>query len=144
MQSMKGFTTKLQLRIDWSELDVFGHVNNLEIIKYVQSARVNYLESVGLMQMQSEAKMGPILASVGCQFRKPLFFPGFVTVYSKVDYVKNTSFRIHHEVYNEKDELAAEAHDIIVFYDFVKNVKRTIPDDIRGRIEKLESIQMTQ
>jgi acyl-CoA thioester hydrolase len=141
---MTCFTTKLQLRIDWSELDVFGHVNNLEIMKYVQSARVNYLELVGLMQMQSEAKMGPILASVGCQFRKPLFFPGYVTVFSRVEYVKNTSFRIHHEVYNENDELAAEAHDIIVFYDFVKNVKRTIPDDVRVRIENLERDRIEQ
>lgn len=141
---MKGFTTKLQLRIDWSELDIFGHVNNLEIMKYVQSARVNYLESVGLMQMQSEAKMGPILASIGCQFRKPLYFPGYVTVFSRVEYVKNTSFRIHHEVYNEHDELAAEAHDIIVFYDFVKNVKRTIPDDVRERIQNLECARIDQ
>jgi acyl-CoA thioester hydrolase len=94
--------------------------------------------------MQSEAKMGPILASVGCQFRKPLFFPGYVTVFSRVEYVKNTSFRIHHEVYNENDELAAEAHDIIVFYDFVKNVKRTIPDDVRVRIENLERDRIEQ
>jgi acyl-CoA thioester hydrolase len=128
---MNDFSMKLQLRIDWSELDVFGHVNNLEIMKYVQAARVNYLESVGLMQLQSEMNIGPILASIQTQFRKPLYYPGHVTVYSRVEYVKTSSFKIHHEVYNDKNELAAEAQDIIVYYDFKKNHKLPIPNDLR-------------
>ncbi len=51
---MNGFSVKLDLRIDWSEIDLFGHVNNLAILKYVQAARVNYLELIDLMQLQSE------------------------------------------------------------------------------------------
>lgn len=136
---MKNFPSKLTLRIDWSEIDLFGHVNNLAILKYVQAARVNYLEAIGLMQSQSEAKIGPILASTGCQFRKPLFYPGQVTVYSKVNYIKNTSFRFQHLIYNEQNEIAAEAYDIIVFYDFIKNVKATIPNELKSKFESLEN-----
>lgn len=93
------------------------------------------------MQSQSENKTGPILATINCQFRKPLFYPGKVAVYSKVDEIKNTSFRIHHEIYNDKNEIAAVAQDIIVFFDFCKNSKLTIPDDLRGKIEKLENVK---
>jgi acyl-CoA thioester hydrolase len=136
---MKDSSVKLELRIDWSEIDLFGHVNNLAILKYVQAARVNYLELVDMMRLQTEKKMGPILASTNCQFRKPLFYPGTVTAYSRVDSIKNTSFRITHLIYNEKNELAAEAHDIIVFYDFTKNTKLAIPETIRRKIEALEN-----
>jgi hypothetical protein len=45
---MKRSPAKIALRIDWSELDAFGHVNNLAIMKYVQSARIRCLEAVGL------------------------------------------------------------------------------------------------
>jgi len=135
---MNESSMKLELRIDWSELDVFGHVNNLEIMKYVQAARVNYLEKVGLMQLQSEKNIGPILASIHTQFRKPLFYPGQVTVYSGVDYIKTSSFKIHHEIYNDNNELAAEAQDIIVFYDFNRNHKLSIPEELRKKIELLE------
>ncbi len=90
---MDDFSLQLQLRIDWSEIDLFGHVNNLAILKYIQSARVNYLEQIGLMQMQAEEKNWPVLASLTSQFRKPLFYPGQVTVHSKVDLIKNTSFQ---------------------------------------------------
>jgi acyl-CoA thioester hydrolase len=136
---MNDSSIKLELRIDWSEIDLFGHVNNLAIMKYVQAARVNYLELIDLMQLQTEKKIGPILASTNCQFRKPLFYPGQVTVYSRVDSIKNTSFRIQHRMYNDKHEVSAEAHDIIVFYDFNKNTKLPIPEAIRRKIESLES-----
>ncbi len=131
---MKGHSTKLELRIDWSEIDLFGHVNNLAIMKYVQAARVRCLESIGLMQSQMEQKTGPILASISCRFRKPLFYPGRVSVYSKVDEIKNTSFRIQYEIYDEQNEIAAEAQDIIVLYDFVKGTKLAIPDDLRKKL----------
>jgi acyl-CoA thioesterase FadM len=52
---MQGLPLKLELRIDWSDIDLFGHINNLAILRYVQAARVNYLEIIGLMQSQAEA-----------------------------------------------------------------------------------------
>ncbi len=136
---MKGHSAKLELRIDWSEIDLFGHVNNLAILKYVQAARVSYLESVGLMQSQREDKTGPILASISCRFRKPLFYPGKVTVHSKVGEIKNTSFTIQHEVHDDESEIAAEAQDIIVLYDFVKGTKLAIPGRLRDKLSNPHS-----
>lgn len=104
-------------------------------MKYVQAARVKMLEKLHLMQLQSEQKKGPILASVECQFLKPLFYPGQVTIYSNIDLIKNTSFKIHHIIYNENNEVAAQADDIIVYYDFIKNKKLHIDDELRGRLE---------
>ncbi len=130
---------KLELRIDWSEIDLFGHVNNLAIFKYVQAARVNYMEIIGLMQMQTEIKMGPILASATCQFRKPLFYPGQVIIYSKVDTIKSTSFHLQHEIKNDDGEIVAEAHDIIVMYDFERKHKLNIPEEIKSRITALNN-----
>jgi len=135
---MKETNVKLELRIDWSEIDAFGHVNNLSILKYIQAARVNYLEIIGLMQMQTTIKIGPILASTACQFRKPLFYPGQITVYTNVNDVKNSSFHVQHQIINDKKELVAEAQDIIVFYDFNKNTKLTISDEIKEKIAELE------
>ncbi len=138
---MENFSLKLELRIDWSEIDLFGHVNNLSILQYIQSARVNYMEAIGLMPLNSEIKTGPILASTTCQFRKILFYPGNITVYSKVDLIKNTSFRILHEIRNDQDEISAEAHDIIVLYNFDKNSKLLISDQIKKKIEDLGNRQ---
>ncbi len=129
----------LELRIDWDDIDLFGHINNLAILGYVQTARVNYLEAIGLMQSQAQEKVGPILAATSCQFRKPLFYPGKVTVCSRAEEIKNTSFRIRHTVRNDKSETVAEAEDILVLFDFRKQAKLAIPNALREKIRKLHS-----
>ena len=135
---MDHFPVKLPLRIDWSEMDLFGHVNNVSYFKYIQASRVNYWEISLLTSVFDEQKIGPILLSTGCQFIKPLFYPGNIVVESRVEFIKNTSFGIHHRILNDKDEIAAEAHDVIVTYDFSKNEKVLISDHFRSAVERIE------
>ena len=133
------FPVKLKLRIDWGEVDIFGHVNNVSIFKYIQAARIKYIEKTGLTEMYKESKIGPTLASCKCEFRKPLFYPGQITIRTRVDSVKNTSFCIYHQILDDKNQVSAEAQDIIVVFDFDRNKKTQIPQKVRRRIEKLEN-----
>lgn len=135
---MEHYAVKLYLRIDWSELDLFGHVNNVAYMKYVQASRVNYWEKIGLTKMYEETKRGPMLASTSCRFRKPLFYPGNITVEARVSFIKNTSFGIQHRIINEQNETVAEAEDVIVMFDFNANEKVLFPDELRKRVEELE------
>jgi acyl-CoA thioester hydrolase len=136
---MDNYPVKLNLRIDWSEMDLFGHVNNVAYFKYIQASRVNYWESIGLVRIFEENKIGPILLSASCQFRKPLRYPGNIVIQARMDFIKNTSFGIHHQVLNEQNEIAAEAQDVIVMYDFNKNSKVPFPDGYRRVVEKMEN-----
>ena len=138
METEHEFPVSLELRIDWSELDIFNHVNNVMYFKYIQAARVNYWETIGLGGMISEDGIGPMLASTGCQFRKPLFYPGKVTIRSRIEFIKTTSFGIHHVLVNEKDEIVAEAHDVVVMYNFKKAEKTPFPESLKLKVEQLE------
>lgn len=133
---MEGYSTELVLRIDWSEMDLFGHVNNVAFFKYVQAARVNYWELVGINPMHKDQSVGPILASASCKFKKPLHFPGTIVIKTKLVFIKTTSFSLHHVIFNADNEIAAEAEDIIVMYDFKKNEKAGIPGSIKKRMEE--------
>jgi len=132
------FPVKLRLRIDWSELDYFGHVNNVSFFKYIQSARVNYWDNIGLTKFHIETNKGPLLASCKCDFKQVLHYPGDITIISRVDFIKNTSFSICHRILNNKGEIAAEAQDIMVMFDFEKNEKIPFPIELKTKIEKLE------
>lgn len=57
------FPVKLPLRIDWSELDLFGHVNNVAYFKYIQASRVNYWELSGLAASFTGSRLGTVLLS---------------------------------------------------------------------------------
>ena len=123
---------ELRLRIDWSEQDLFGHINNVAFMKYVQASRVNYWEQVGIPSTKSS---GVMLVSTSCQFKKPLFYPGDVRIEASVNFIKNTSFGFHHIIYNSSDEVIAEADDVMVLYDFDKNENVVIPDNIRKQLD---------
>ena len=135
---MHKFPVKISLRIDWSEMDLFGHVNNVSYFKYIQAARVHYWEVSKLAELFQNHKIGPILLSTGCQFIKPLFYPDKILVESRIEFIKTTSFGIHHQILNGNEEIAAEAHDVIVTYDFKKNEKIAIPDSFRNAVFVLE------
>ncbi|GAA4275354.1 acyl-CoA thioesterase [Aquimarina mytili] len=125
------FKLSLKLRIDWSEMDTYQHVNNVNFMKYMQSARVQFWEVTGLSKLYTETKKGPMLVSTKCDFKHPLFFPGNVLIKTKVDYIKNSSFGLHHKLYNDKGILCAEGYDVAVCFDF--NIDKTfkITDNLR-------------
>jgi acyl-CoA thioester hydrolase len=119
-------------------MDLFGHINNVAYFKYVQASRVNYWELTGLAASFSETKIGPILLSTACQFLKPLYYPGDIVVEARIEFMKTTSFGIHHRIINAEGNVAAEAHDVIVNYDFNKNEKTPISEAFKTAAEQIE------
>lgn len=132
------FYVELKLRIDWSEMDMFAHVNNVMFMKYVQASRVNYWEQCGLSVWYHQDKIGPMLLSTSCHFKKPLFYPGFVLVQARMEYIKQSSFSLHHRLVNDAGEVVAEAADVMVLYDFKTEKKVNVPREIRDAVAEIE------
>ncbi len=129
-------TLTLRLRIDWSELDAFGHVNNVVFYRYIQSARVQFWEQIGLYNLYYKEKIAPLLVSATIDFKKPLEYPGDVIIRYKPAFVKNTSFGLEYNILNNQNETTATGRDAMVLFDFNKNEKLTIPDWLRKAIVK--------
>lgn len=123
--------TNISLRIDWSELDLFGHVNNVTFHKYAQTARLNFVDAIGLMKLHKTQNIGFMVAETNCQFKKELLFPGNIHIQTKVDFAKNTSFALVHTMIDDNGEIIAIAKDVLVVFDFIKKEKCLIPDEIK-------------
>lgn len=132
------FPAELKLRLDWSELDLFGHINNVSYFKYLQASRLNYWEQLGLANWFKDHGIGPILASTRCEFRKPLNYPGTATIRVSVVEMRNTSFSLYHQIIDDSSDLAAEGFDVVVLFDYRKNEKFLLPDDLRRQVEAAE------
>jgi acyl-CoA thioester hydrolase len=126
---------ELEIKLDWSEMDLFGHINNVAYFKYAQSARVNYLEEVGINTADPENKHSFAVANSSCQFKAPLFFPGAIKVITTTDWIKNTSLQLSHKLYDQKNELAAEITDVLVLFDYATQKKLLISDEIKSKIQ---------
>lgn len=136
---MKDTSTTLKLRIDWSELDLFGHVNNVVFYRYIQSARVRFWEQIGLYELFERNKIAPLLASASIDFKKPLKYPGTAIIQYEPAFVKNTSFGLGYTILNEQNDTVALGKDIMVLFDFSENSKLVISDNLRENIDKLKS-----
>jgi acyl-CoA thioester hydrolase len=134
----ENYNTKLNLRIDWAELDLFGHINNVAFFKYVQAARVNYCELIGLTSLLDQTKHSFMVASSQCQYKKPLHYPGELTVFCKMDWIKNTSFQLAYQLVDSQKNLVAEAQDVLVVFDHFKKEKVTISVELKQSIERIE------
>ena len=136
-----GYNTQLALRIDWADLDLFGHVNNVAFFKYIQAARLNYCEQVGLTSLNERGKLSFMVASSHCNFKKPLLYPGNIAIFTRVEWIKNTSLQLAYRLLNDAGELCAEAEDVLVIFDYEQNTKVTIPQSLKDNIEKIETKQ---
>jgi acyl-CoA thioester hydrolase len=138
---MSALTTQLTLRIDWSEMDLYGHVNNVSFFKYIQAARVNFWEEAGINQLHRNSNIGPTLASVNCRFLHSLYFPGEVIIHTHVEWIKTSSFQLIHKLFNTAGEQVARAEDIVVLFDYNTQQKTEVPETIRTAIQPEEKEQ---
>lgn len=133
-----GINTEIKLRVDWADLDLFGHVNNVAFFRYVQAARVSFCESIGLSSVDPLANPGFMVASSACQFRSPLRYPSEIKLRLHVAWIKNTSFQLEYAIEDSRGQVVAEAADVIVVYDHCEKHKLDIPADVRRVLEMVE------
>lgn len=133
---LETYKLALQLRIDWSDLDMYKHVNNISFMRYMQSGRVNFWEASGIYQMYEESNIGTMLVSTHCDFKKSLYYPGKAIVKTKIDFIKNSSFGLKHLILDEVNEVCAEGKDVVVCYDFDKDKSCRIPEALREKLAK--------
>ena len=125
-------------RIDWSDLDLLGHVNNIAFSRFIQAARVEYCSRVGL-EVYSGMTTGPILAASRVQFLSQLFFPGNVRILTRCRKAGSTSIVMEHALFSDNGTLCALAEDVVVRYDFAAKTKIPLGDAIREKIVTYEA-----
>jgi len=124
-------------RIDWSDLDLLGHVNNIAFSRFFQAARVEFCAHVGL-EVYPGMKAGPILAASRVQFAAQLFFPGGVRILTRCKKAGNTSIVLEHALLDDGGTLCAFSEDVVVRFDFAAKTKIPL-GEIREKIASYES-----
>jgi acyl-CoA thioester hydrolase len=138
-ESLSGFPVVITVPVLWGDQDAFGHVNNLVYLRWCETARVEYLDRVGLWVPLPPEGVGPILASVSCDYKRPLNYPGTVHVGARVTRIGNSSFKMEHVVVShDLGTVAATADSTLVLLDYGRNKTVPVPAEARKRIGDLE------
>ncbi|KAL7914056.1 Thioesterase/thiol ester dehydrase-isomerase [Trichoderma velutinum] len=118
--------------VQWGDMDMMGHVNNVIYNRLAESGRVNWTRNLAQFSdpkyqqewfdLMSPKSIGLILASIRTDFKFPMTFPDRVTVLHKlVTKPDNSSDRFYLEavMYSEQQRRpAAKCFEDIVVYDY--------------------------
>lgn len=137
---LPGFPVTVELPVQWGEMDAYDHVNNVMFFRYFESARVRYLERCGFTASYREHRVGAILHSTSCRFRRPLVYPDRVTVGARVTEMESDRFAMEYHVYSHDQEaLAGEGTGVVVSFDYEERAKAPLPDSVRRGVRELET-----
>lgn len=135
---LDGFPVIVQLPVQWGEMDAYGHVNNAVLFRYFETARIAFLERCGFLEAYERDKIGAILHSTDCRFRRALRYPDTVLVGGRALDVSEDRFTMGYRVVSlEHDEVVAEGAGVVVSYDYVRKAKTALPEEVRRRIAGL-------
>ena len=137
---LEDYPVVIEVPVAWGEMDSLQHVNNIVYFRYFESARMAYFKEIDIWGYMGETGVGPILASTECKFRIPLSYPDTVSVGTRITNVGEDRFVMQYLVASHRHgRTAAEGSGVIVTYDYREKRKAPLPQEIRARIEALES-----
>jgi acyl-CoA thioester hydrolase len=137
--ALAGFPVVITLPVQWGDQDAFLHVNNTVYLRWFESARIAYTGRIGLSDLMATEKVGPILASITCHYRRPIVFPETVHVGARITRIGRTSLTMEHTIVLESTgEVAAEGDSVLVVFDYQAGRPHPVPEPIRRAIQALE------
>src|SRR5262249_12907326 len=98
-----------------------------------------YSMKVGLSGLMRERNVGPILASMTCDYRIPLTFPDTVHVGTRITRIGRSSMAMEQVLVSVAARaIAAEGRSTLVVYDYNAAAPVPVPDSIRAALAELE------
>jgi len=125
--------------VQWGDQDAFGHVNNTIYLRWFESGRVAYFDRIGLSEMMRQSKIGPILASLTCNYRRQVTYPDQVRIGTRVSRIGHTSLTLEHRITSDSGQsIVTEGTSTIVAFDYAQNRPVPVPEALRREIALLE------
>lgn len=119
--------------VRFSDVDVYGHVNNVKYFEYYQEARLAFLTSMG--RAEEEGRFAVVVARVDVDYKRPILFRTEpYTVESWIDRVGNSSFGLSAEI-KDGDTVLSRAEAVLVTFDLKTQTARPLTAAERESLE---------
>lgn len=127
------------LEVRWSEVDAYGHVNNVAYFIYFEAARAKYI----LDTNRYDALMGKsalqVIVNCMMNFRQEVHFPSTLEVGIAVSSIGTTSYSMMCGIFLAgTNELVADGTGKLVILDPMTKRPMPMPEDFINTFEELE------
>jgi acyl-CoA thioester hydrolase len=122
-------------RVRFSDVDIYGHVNNVKYFEYYQEARLSLLGSRG--RSEDEGGLALVVARLDVDYKRPIVFrsdPYLVETW--VTRVGDSSFGLSAEI-KDGDQVLSRANAVMVAFDQQTQRSRPLTDRERAQLAGL-------
>ncbi|MCD7962594.1 MAG: acyl-CoA thioesterase [Rikenellaceae bacterium] len=131
---MEEIVTPVQVR--FSDTDMYGHVNNINIQSYFDMGKCDYITEVFGIPMISSLKTGLIQKCNTNTFEAQIRFGENIAVYTGVDKIGNKSITFSQKIVNtDTGELKSLSTAVLIAYDFKLQQSIDVPEEWRKKME---------
>ncbi|MGA9699890.1 MULTISPECIES: acyl-CoA thioesterase [Acinetobacter] len=135
MLTLSDYPVIYEQSVAWGDMDAFGHVNNVMYYRYIESARIRYMDELSIFQQD----IYTVVASNQCKYIRPVFYPDQLKIGVRVEEVRNSAFRMSYLLWSETQQtVVALAEAVIVCVNKDSMLKTEIPEIIRHKITEIE------
>jgi acyl-CoA thioester hydrolase len=126
-------------RVRFGDLDAMQHMNNVEFLRFFETARIEYIASLSPDHAPtSRSAFGFIFAECHIAYRAPAFFGDEIRTWIRPSELNRSSIKLDFEMRVEADErLVADGWGTLVGYDYEAGAARPLPDSVRDRVAPL-------
>ncbi len=121
------------VHVRFSDVDVYGHVNNVKYYEYLQEARIRWFAA-----LTRDLDVPPahfVVAQTDVDYRRPILFrKQTYDLWSQLGRVGNSSITLESEIC-DGDDVLARARVTTVFYDLETGRAMPPHPDVRARLE---------
>jgi len=113
----------------WSDMDAYGHVNNVVFLGYFEMARVELFFERASLEERTGLRRGTVVASHEIQYKRPVVYsPRPLDVQIWVSGIRAAPFPCHYEVFDH-DRLAVTGSTVLAPFDFSISRPRRLTAD---------------
>ncbi|MFT4832135.1 MAG: acyl-CoA thioester hydrolase [Psychroserpens sp.] len=127
---------QISFRVRYGETDQMGVVYHGNYAQYLEMGRVEWLRSLGFSykNMEEEGIMLPVI-SLHINFKKSAVYDDLIRVVTILKKRPSVKIEFEYKIYNEADEILAEAHTVLAFIDKATKRPMKCPEEILQKIK---------
>ena len=124
-------------RVRFGDLDALQHMNNVEFLRFFETARIEYIETLIPDHSPGQREQfGFIFAECHINYRAPGMYHDDIRTYVWPTELKRSSIKLAFEmVVDARSETVAEGWGTLVGYDYIAGRAQAIPEKWRTQVE---------
>ena len=140
-KKIENFKHIYKLKVRSYEVDILQIVNNAVYFNYFEQARIQYAKDAGLLPDDNIFSDESLYYMVHNEinYLKPSFFDDELNIYTRISYIKHSSFGFEHIVENSKSKkIIAEGGGVSVHVNPVSKKSSLISDEVIEKVKTFE------